>query len=111
MPAAGMSGPKTMQQALEPALDPAWVVHQRGFDLLRDGSRQSRFAISNGLLGVPGGRTINRGGCGIAPSVTYVAGLFDTLGAEQPSPGLVPAPDWLRVEISLPDGPLAPHPD
>lgn len=111
MPAAGMSGPQTMQQTLEPALDPAWVVHQQGFDPLRDGSRQSRFAISNGFLGVPGGRAINRGGCGVAPSLTYVAGLFDTLGVEQASPGLVPAPDWLRVEISLPDGPLAPHPN
>ena len=106
-----MSGPKTMQQALEPVLDPAWVLHQQGFDPLRDGSRQSRFAISNGFLGVPGGRTINRGGCGVSPTLTYVAGLFDTLGAEQPSPLLVPAPDWLRVQISLPDGPLAPHPD
>lgn len=106
-----MSGQQTMQQAVEPALDPAWVVRQQGFDPLRDGSRQSRFAISNGFLGVPGGRAINRGGSGVSPTLTYVAGLFDTLGAEQPFPGLVPAPDWLRVQISLPSGPLVPHPD
>ena len=106
-----MNGPQTMQDAMEPALDAAWVVHQQGFDPLRDGSRQSRFAISNGFLGVPGGRAINRGGCGAVPTITYVAGLFDTLGAEQPFPGLVAAPDWLRVQISLPGGPLMPHPD
>jgi trehalose/maltose hydrolase-like predicted phosphorylase len=106
-----MSARPPMLQALEPALDPAWVVHQHGFDPLRDGSRQSRFAISNGFLGVPGGRAINRGGCGVIPPLTYVAGLFDTLGAEQPFPGLVPAPDWLRVQILLPNGPLVPHPD
>ncbi len=86
---------------LEPTDDPAWVLDQHGYDRLRDSSRESRFAISNGFLGVRGGRTINRlPGVVIAPR-TYVAGLFDMVGADQPMSALVPAPDWLRIEIAL----------
>jgi trehalose/maltose hydrolase-like predicted phosphorylase len=99
-----MTEPDTMQCALESTADSSWVVDQQGFDPLRDSSHQSRFAISNGFLGVPGGRTINLGVGGAAPPRTYVAGLFDTLGAGQPIPGLVPIPDWLRVRVSLRDG-------
>ncbi len=106
-----MSHPDAMRQELEPTADPAWIIHQHGFDPLRDASRQSRFAISNGFLGVPGGRAINRGGCNVVPPPTYVAGLFDALGAEQPLPGLVPAADWLRIQVSPAGGPLSPHPD
>ena len=97
-----MTAPRSMRQALQPDPDPAWILDQHGFDPLRDSSRESRFAISNGFLGVRGGRTINR-----LPSVTasatqtYVAGLFDIRGADHPIPSLVPAPDWLRVDISV----------
>ncbi len=105
------TGQDTMERALEPTADPAWVVDQHGFDSLRDSSRQSRFAISNGFLGVPGGRAVNRGAGSVVAPRTYVAGLFDILSAEQPIPGLVPAADWLRVHISLPGEPLVPHPD
>jgi trehalose/maltose hydrolase-like predicted phosphorylase len=84
-----------------PTADPAWVLHQQGFDPLRDSSRESRFAISNGFLGVRGGRTIDRlPGPTVAPR-TYVAGLFDNVGSDKPLSTLVPAPDWLRIEISL----------
>ena len=96
-----MTTPCTAQQALEPTADPAWVLEQKGFDPLRDSSRESRFAISNGFLGVRGGRTVDRlPGMGVAPR-TYVAGLFDVVGADQPLSALVPAPDWLKIEISL----------
>jgi trehalose/maltose hydrolase-like predicted phosphorylase len=99
--------PKSMEQALRPTADPAWIIEQHGFDSLRDGSRQSRFAISNGLLGVRGDRAINRGPDGVVAPCTYVAGLFDVRGAEQPIPTLIPAPDWLRVDIALPGSPAA----
>ncbi len=96
-----MNTPRTAQQALEPTADPGWVLDQQGFDPLRDSSRESRFAISNGFLGVRGGRTIDRlPKTTIAPR-TYVAGLFDVVGSDQPLSALVPAPDWLRIEISL----------
>lgn len=98
---AGVNRPHLPWQTFEPTADPAWVLDQRGFDPLRDSSRESRFAISNGFLGVRGGRTINRlAGTSLAPR-TYVAGLFDMVGADQPMSALVSAPDWLRIDISL----------
>ena len=92
----------TIDFALRPTADPAWVIEQHGFDPLRDGSRQSRFAISNGFLGVRADRAINRGPDGVVPPCTYVAGLFDIRGAEQPIPALVPVADWLRVDVAFP---------
>jgi trehalose/maltose hydrolase-like predicted phosphorylase len=88
-----MTRPGEMHDALAPTIDPTWILSQHGFDPLRAGSRQSRFAISNGFLGVPGGRAINRGNIGVDPPLTHVAGLFDTCGSEQPIPVLVPAAD------------------
>ncbi len=103
-----MIGAEDMGAVFAPTADAAWVIEQPGFDPLRDCSRQSRFAISNGFLGVRGGRTVNRGlECGSVPH-TYVAGLFDVPGSGQPVPGLVPAADWLRVDISLAPGPSGP---
>ena len=102
-----MNTPRTAQQALEPTADPAWVLDQQGFDPLRDSSRESRFAISNGFLGVRGGRTIDRLPRTTAAPRTYVAGLFDIVGSDQPLSALIPAPDWLRIEISLASQALA----
>ena len=41
-----------MEHILEPTSDTAWVVDTKGYDPLREGSVESRFAISNGFLGV-----------------------------------------------------------
>jgi hypothetical protein len=46
----------TMKHALKPTADPAWVIDAAGYDALRECSLGSRFAISNGFLGVGGGR-------------------------------------------------------
>jgi len=101
LPDAGVTAQRTAEQVLEPTADPAWILDQQGFDPLRDSSRESRFAISNGFLGIRGGRTIDRlPGTAIAPR-TYVAGLFDSPHVDQPMSALVPAPDWLRIDISL----------
>ena len=86
---------------LLPTRDQGWVLDQQGFDPLRDSNRESRFAISNGFLGVRGGRTIDRLPGGATAPGTYVAGLFDTVAADQPISALVPAPDWLRIDVSL----------
>ncbi len=99
------------KQALEPTPDAAWVLNPPSFDLLRDGSRESRFAISNGFLGVRGGRTIDRLAAGVAMPRTYVAGLFDMVGVNQPMAALVPAPDWLQVGLSLAVSPSDPLDD
>ena len=97
----------TIGAALKTIHDPAWIVSQNGFDPLRESSHQSRFSISNGFLGVRGGATINRSAIAGPPPRTYVAGLFDVRGAEQPVPALVPAADWLRVNILLAGKPSA----
>ncbi len=105
-----MNGPATMEHALEPTADPAWVLDAEGYDPLREGSLESRFAISNGFLGIRGARATTRGARWIVPPRTYVAGLFDTSGTEGAISGLVPAADWLQGRIVLPSGPLVHHP-
>ena len=100
-----------MDIALQPTADPAWVIERHGFDPLRDGSRQSRFAVSNGFLGIRGARAVNRGPTGLVPPCTYVAGLFDVRGSEQPIPALVPVADWLRVDVAAPGGRAVLHPE
>ncbi len=99
-----------MEEALEPTADPAWVLTADGYDPLREHSLESRFAISNGFLGVRGARAITRGARWVVPPRTYVAGLFDNPDGEETEPELVPAADWLKVRILLPSGPLAHHP-
>jgi trehalose/maltose hydrolase-like predicted phosphorylase len=104
-----------MQDALEPTAEPGWVLKQDGYDPLRESSVESRFAVSNGFLGVRGARAISRGPMWVSwlhtlnwaswPR-TYIAGLFDTPNTEPPVPALVPAADWLRVRILLNGKPL-----
>ena len=105
-----MSGPGTLEQVLQPTADPAWVLDAEGYDPLREGSLESRFAISNGFLGIRGARATTRGARWIIPPRTYVAGLFDTPGTEGAIAGLIPAADWLQGRILLPGGPLVHHP-
>jgi trehalose/maltose hydrolase-like predicted phosphorylase len=97
------------EDLLNPTSDAAWVLDECGFDPVRESSRESRFSISNGFLGVRGARAINRGGSPSSSPRTYVAGLFDIIGTEQPAPGLVSAADWLKVSLSIPGGRLI-HP-
>src|SRR5579863_320563 len=105
-----MRKPGTMDDALKPTGNAAWVLESAGYDPLREGSLESRFAISNGFLGIRGARAITRGARWVVPPRTYVAGLFDTLGAKPAIPELVPAADWLKVRISLSGKPLVHHP-
>lgn len=100
-----------MRAALEASSDPAWVLRVDGYDPLRESSLESRFTVSNGFLGVRGGRAISRGERWIVPPRTYVAGLFDTPAATGSVPGLIPAADWLRVRISTLAGAIACEPD
>jgi trehalose/maltose hydrolase-like predicted phosphorylase len=104
-----------MQEALTPTADPGWVLEEHGYNPLREASVESRFAVSNGFLGVRGARAISRGPMWVSWQHTlnwaswprtYVAGLFDTPNAEPPVPALVPAADWLRVRIQLNGKPL-----
>jgi trehalose/maltose hydrolase-like predicted phosphorylase len=99
-----------MDDALEPTMDPAWVLHADGYDALHEASIESRFAISNGFLGNRAVRGITRGARSGVPARTYVAGLFGTSGAGPSAPGLVSAADWLQIRILLPGGPLVHYP-
>src|SRR5271154_3936764 len=99
-----------MNDVLTPTADAAWILEAAGYDPLREGSLESRFAISNGLLGIRGARAITRGARWVVPPHTYVAGLFDTSGAAGAVPELIPAADWLMVRILLPGGPLVHDP-
>jgi trehalose/maltose hydrolase-like predicted phosphorylase len=88
-----------MDESFAPGDDPAWYLNEQGEDPLRESNRESRFAISNGFLGVRGARSINRApGVGVPPN-TYVAGLFDTLETAGAEPGLAPVADWLSLRI------------
>jgi len=95
-----------MESLLEPTPDLAWVLAAEGFDPLREAIYESRFSISNGLLGLRAGRPVSRGERWVVPQRAYLAGLFDIPGPEHPIPALVPAPGWQQIRIMLPDGPL-----
>jgi trehalose/maltose hydrolase-like predicted phosphorylase len=99
-----------MESLLEPTPDPAWSLAVEGFDPLREAIYESRFSISNGLLGLRAGRPVSRGERWVVPQRAYLAGLFDIPGPEQPIPALVPAPGWQQIRIMLPGGPLVHHP-
>jgi trehalose/maltose hydrolase-like predicted phosphorylase len=110
VPETGMTEQETMAQILTPTADPAWVLSVDGYDPLRESSIESRFAISNGFLGIRGARAASRGARWVVPARTYVAGLFDVSGTEHQTPGLVPAADWLRVRFLAAGEPLLLHP-
>ena len=102
--------PDGWDDALRPVRDPGWLLHADGYDALRETTIESRFAISNGFLGLRATRAITRGTRWTAPPRTYVAGLFGTPGTAPGAPGLIPAADWLQVRVMLPSGPLVHHP-
>jgi trehalose/maltose hydrolase-like predicted phosphorylase len=104
-----------LEQRLQAAVDPGWVLEEHGYSPLRESAVESRFAVSNGFLGVRGARAGSRGPTWVSwlhhlswaswPR-TFVAGLFDTPNTEPAVPALVPAPDWLRFRVVLDGAPL-----
>jgi trehalose/maltose hydrolase-like predicted phosphorylase len=110
LPDAGMTEMDDMELLLAPTADSDWVFVEKGFDPLREGSVESRFAISNGFLGVRGVRATTRGARWVVPARTYVAGLFDTPDIQNTPPGLVPVADWLRIRLLVDSEPLVHHP-
>ena len=105
-----MTKPDAVKNELEATRDSTWVLATEGYDPLRESSTESRFTVSNGFLGVRGGRAVTRGARWVVPPRTYVAGLFDTPPAPDAVPVLVPAASWLQVRISVPGKPLVHHP-
>jgi trehalose/maltose hydrolase-like predicted phosphorylase len=84
-----------MGLALTPTADAHWILQECDYDPMRESGVESRFAVSNGFLGVRGGRAISRGPSWVSwlhtlnwaswPR-TYIAGLFDTPNTEPPVP-------------------------
>ncbi|UHC19996.1 glycoside hydrolase family 65 protein (plasmid) [Methylobacterium currus] len=96
---------------LLPGDDPFWLLRETGYELMRETTFETRFALSNGFLGVRGGLATHLGACRAIPPRTYVAGLFDTPTPDSTVPELVPVSDWTQVRILLPDGPLKRSPN
>ena len=105
-----MTKPDSNSDVLEATRDSTWTLATEGYDPLRESSTESRFTVSNGFLGVRGGRAVTPGARWVVPPRTYVAGVFDTPSAEQTVPVLVPAASWLQARISIPGKPLVHHP-
>lgn len=104
-----------LERRLDPPLTRAWTFHEPTYNPSRESGIESRFAISNGFLGVRASRAISRGPMWVSwlhtlnwasSPRTYIAGLFDTPNTEPPVPALVPAPDWLRLRIIIDGEPL-----
>jgi trehalose/maltose hydrolase-like predicted phosphorylase len=75
-----------------------WALQESGYDPLLEREVESRFSVGNGLIGVRGSLEI--------PTMasrprTYVAGLFDLVLGASTGPSLAPAPDWLRILVTI----------
>jgi trehalose/maltose hydrolase-like predicted phosphorylase len=102
-------------EALRATSDPQWLLHEHGYNPIRESGIESRFAIGNGFLGIRAARAVSRGAMWVSWSHTlswaswprtYVAGLFDIPNIEPPVPALVPGPDWLRIRLLVDGEPL-----
>ena len=110
-----------MNDAGFPIEDPAWAppalgwhMHADGLEPAREADIESRFTTANGLLAMRGARDLGRAAFWTSWITTfrpiswprcYVAGLFDVPDIEPPIPVAMPAPDWLRLRLSV-DGTL-----
>jgi trehalose/maltose hydrolase-like predicted phosphorylase len=83
-----MTETHSMQDALEPTSDPAWLLTAEGFDPLRENVLESRFTVSNGFLGVRAARAMSRGERWILLPRTYVAGFLISPVLNSPYPDL-----------------------
>jgi len=75
-----------------------WSLTADGYDPVVEREVESRLAVSNGFLGVRASLEI--------PTMasrprTFVAGLFDDVEGVPGSPFLAPAPDWLRLALTV----------
>src|SRR5262245_42020308 len=83
-----------MLDVLEPTQDPGWS-EVRGYNVLGESARESRFVFGNGFLGMRAARFVSRGPTWVSwlghsrwaswPRC-YVAGLFDVPNTEPPVP-------------------------
>ena len=87
--------------SLAPTADPAWLLVEEGFTLVREHELESQFAVANGYVGSRGSLAE---GCPLSAPATFVAGVFD---AEPGSiPHLVQIWDWSHLSVSICGQPL-----
>src|SRR6185503_2616345 len=84
--------------------DALWRLEAGGYQPALEHEVETRFAISNGFLGVRA--SLEQPMVGSRPR-TFIAGLFDTAPSEVPLPKLVQGPDWLRFQLLVAGEPLA----
>jgi trehalose/maltose hydrolase-like predicted phosphorylase len=85
-------------QVLTPPADPTWRFLERRRQPALEHETESRLAIGNGFLGVRA--SLEQPTAASRPR-TFIAGLFDDIDFLGEGPGLVPGPDWLRLQITL----------
>lgn len=94
---------------------PDWRLHEAGLNPAREADIESRFTTANGLLAMRAARDLGRAAFWSSWITTfrpvswprcYVAGLFDLPDIEPPVPVAMPAPDWLRLRLSVNGTPL-----
>jgi len=71
-------------------------MEQDGYQAALEHEVESRFAISNGFLGVRA--SLEEPTIASRPR-TFITGLFDAPPGAVPPPRLVPGPDWLRLQV------------
>ena len=78
--------------------DPAWRLAEDGFEPALEHDVETRFAVSNGFLGVRG--SVEQPTRASRPR-TYVAGFFQLPSEGAAAPALIPAPNWLRLDVAF----------
>jgi trehalose/maltose hydrolase-like predicted phosphorylase len=79
-------------------LSPGWVLESEGLDVRTERALESRFALSNGYLGVRSSLDIPSEA---STPRTYVSGFFDALPDRGNRPALVPVPGWLEIDVEV----------
>ena len=90
-------------EVLQPVRDGAWRI-ESGYEATPEHEVESRFAISNGFLGVRA--SLERPTAASRPR-TYLAGLYDIADETRAIPALLPAPDWRRFNVTIGDEKLS----
>jgi trehalose/maltose hydrolase-like predicted phosphorylase len=94
---------ETLADLMGSASDPEWTLQDAGYQPALEHEVESRFALSNGFLGI---RSSLEQPTRASRPRTYVAGLFGPPSVGTAGRALVPAPDWARLSLALDGNPL-----
>lgn len=95
--------PQWIAEAMGAPIERGWAMDEHGYAAPLEHELESRFAISNGVLGVRASIEI--------PTMashprTFVAGLFGASPRHHGLPALISMPDWLRIRVRVGDDDL-----